>query len=121
MTGGSLKTTTQADKESIQAGWFGKEELKHVNLRAGDIRPLIDVGRRWAGGRRYGGQPVQVGHVSSYFRLVLVARDNSRLLVMVRANGKGWSTCFPVVDVDSYSRIGKELEVRKKLSMFNRK
>lgn len=118
MNGGSLKTTAQADKESLQAGWFGREELKHLNLRATDICPLIYAGRKWVGDKRYGGLPVEVGHVSSTLRLVLVARDSTQLWVLraVREEGKGLTTHFPVMDIpqdDMDNYIDRALKVRK--------
>ena len=99
MTGGTLKTTAQADKESLQAAWFDQKALKSVNLRARDVCPLIDIGRRWAGGKKYGGLPVSVGHVSSSLRLVLVVVDGTELLVLTRAEGGVVSTQLPVMSV----------------------
>lgn len=43
VTGGSLKTVAQADKESLQAKWIGN--LNEVTLRAKDILPLIERAR----------------------------------------------------------------------------
>lgn len=101
VTGGQLKTTAQADKESLQARWFSQDELRSVHLRARDICPLIEAGRRWAGGKRYGGLPVLVGHVSSTLRLILATHDGSHLLVLVRA-GEGGTTHFPIASTDNH-------------------
>ncbi|KAL3276755.1 hypothetical protein HHI36_012125 [Cryptolaemus montrouzieri] len=43
VTGGTLKTPNQADKESLQAKWIGN--LNEVTLRADDILPLIERAR----------------------------------------------------------------------------
>lgn len=43
VTGGSLKTPAQADKESLQAKWI--LNLDELNLRAKDITHLIDRAR----------------------------------------------------------------------------
>ena len=109
MSGGSLKTTAQADKESLQAGWFTPQELRLTRLRATDVSPLIDTGREWSGGKRYGGLPVEVGHVSSSLRLIMVARDDARLLVLVRTQALG-STRFPTVEI-GYSNIDATVKV----------
>lgn len=99
VTGGSLKTTAQADKESLQAGWFSQQEMATLNLRARDILPLIEVGRKWSVGRHYGGIPVQVEHVRSSLRLISVARDNAHTIIIV-AKSQGRSTSsFPSVGI----------------------
>ncbi len=111
VTGGSLKTTAQADSESLQAGWFSKQELNFTHMRASDILPLIETGREWTRGRtKHGGLPVLLGHVSSSLRLILVAHDNAQLVVLTRS-GQG-STSFPVVDSnDFHQAMEKELKV----------
>lgn len=43
VTGGMLKTPSQADEESLQAKWI--KNLNHVTLRAKDITHLIDRAR----------------------------------------------------------------------------
>ena len=109
VTGGSLKTTEQADRESLQAGWFNKQELTSLQLRARDILPLIETGREWVRrGRKYGGLPVQLGHVCSSLRLILVVRDSAQLLMLVRSDQRS-TTNFPVVDLNHI--LDKELKV----------
>lgn len=110
VTGGSLKTTAQADQESLQAGWFSKLETSLTRLRANDILRLIDAGREWNEGKRFGGLPVEVGHVSSSLRLILVTQDNNQPLVLVRSQGQG-SSLFPSVDV-GHSNITEMVQVR---------
>ncbi|CAM4714463.1 unnamed protein product [Leuciscus chuanchicus] len=44
-TGGSLKTTAEADAESLQAQWWDRESP--LPLRARDILPLIDAGIKY--------------------------------------------------------------------------
>lgn len=113
MDGGSLKTTAQADKESLQAGWFSQQQLRGpvgLNLRAGDILPLIEAGRRWSSaGSKSGGLPVEMGHVSSFLRLILIAKDSKQLLVLVRTAGN--TTHFPVVTTDFADNIQEGLKV----------
>ena len=43
-TGGQLKTTAEADEESLQADWFSREELGQLSLRCKDILSVIDLG-----------------------------------------------------------------------------
>ena len=79
VTGGSLKSPAEADKESLQAGWFPAdvERLQsELPLRASDIVPLIDLARQWfagEGGRPFSGLPVPVDHVSASYRLLTVS------------------------------------------------
>ena len=80
ITGGSLKTSAQADRESIQAGWFSAEQKKlqyEVGLRARDILPLVGLAAKWyqQPQRPFTGLPIQAGHVSSSLRLVAVHED----------------------------------------------
>lgn len=84
-------------------------EMQYLNLRANDILRLIEIGRQRAEGRKYDGLPVEVGHVSSSLRIILVAHDNTQLLVLERTKPQG-STNFPVVDI-SYHNIERELKV----------
>lgn len=89
----------------MQAGWFSKQEIATLQLRAPDILPLIECGRGWCG-RGYGGLPVQVGHVSSSLRLIVVAHDNQQLVVLTKLQGYA----FPTVDI-SYSNIASQVKV----------
>ena len=79
IAGGSLKTPAQSDKESIQAGWFpaDKQHLQSLGLRAYDCLRLVEVARDWykQKQRPFTGLPVQVGHVSSSLRLVVVHKE----------------------------------------------
>ena len=74
ITGGTLKTPAQADKESLQAGWFpaDSQQLQELGLRAHDCLRVVEVARDWYQQRSFTGLPVQVGHVSSSLRLVVV-------------------------------------------------
>ncbi len=98
VVGGSLKTTKQADQESLQAGWFTahvENLVKQVRLRAGDILPLIIKAGEWFERRLFVGLPVLVGHTSSSQRMVLVHDDGQTMVVLTRQEGGG-STSLPV-------------------------
>ena len=98
ISGGSLKTPEQADKESLQAGWFPadtKRLKKEVQIRAFDIIRLIDLAIPWFESRPFSGLPVAVGHVSSSQRLVLVHDDGRELRVLL-AKEEGGTTRLPV-------------------------
>ena len=46
VTGGRLKTPSEADAESLQAKWIN--DLAELSLRANDVIALIDRGRQYA-------------------------------------------------------------------------
>ena len=49
-TGGELKTSDKADRESLQAGWYPADVSKlqqSLPLRARDILPLIELAVKW--------------------------------------------------------------------------
>ena len=75
ITGGSLKTLDQADRESMQANWWTADVdklQKEIPLRARDMLFLINAGRQWYESKPFHSMPVDVAHVSSSLRLVLV-------------------------------------------------
>jgi len=43
VTGGRLKTESEADSESLQAKWV--RDVRELNLRATDVFPLIEKGK----------------------------------------------------------------------------
>ena len=45
VTGGRLKTPSEADAESLQAKWIG--DLAELSLRANDVVALVDRGRQY--------------------------------------------------------------------------
>lgn len=51
VTGGTLKTPAQADKESLQAKWIAN--LEELSLRAKDITHLVDRARQYAVAKRF--------------------------------------------------------------------
>ena len=112
-----MKTLAEADSESLQAKWFGKHELNSIDLRAHDILPLVAAGSEWAG-RRYGGLPVSTGHTSSSLRLVLVAHDDDKQLVVLVGSNQG-STRFPIMEVNCYA-IERSLKVSRQITMYTR-
>lgn len=116
VTGGSLKSPAEADKESLQAGWFPAdvERLQsELPLRASDIVPLIDLARQWfagEGGRPFSGLPVPVDHVSASYRLLTVSWSLGDVVwVLKRKDPDGSSTVFPVSSYASYSHISGTL------------
>ena len=67
--GGRLKTPDTADEESLQAGWYPSDPAKlgrTLQLRAGDILPLIDIANQWMERDR---------HAMSYSRLPQVIKQ----------------------------------------------
>ncbi len=100
VVGGSLKTTQQADQESLQAGWFPahlEDLVKQVRLRAGDILPLILKAGEWFERRLFVGLPVAVCHSSSSQRMVMAHDDGQTLHVLTsgQESGRG-CTALPV-------------------------
>ena len=110
ITGGSLKTKDQADKESIQGAWLPADTTRltqEVKLRAPDIIKLIKIASKWYETRPYICLPVPVGHVSSSLRLLLVHDDRRVLRVLVAKEGGG-STRLPI-SLCSHQTIGQVL------------
>ncbi len=121
VVGGSLKTTEQADKESLQAGWFSadiKTLVREVQLRAKDILPLVEKAGEWFKKPLFSGLPVLVGHVSSSQRVVLVHDGSEELCVLV-SKESGGSIQLPVClfsrDMHFDNSIDTLIKVRKML------
>ncbi|KAJ8984898.1 hypothetical protein NQ317_002738 [Molorchus minor] len=77
--GGSLKTPSEADKESLQAKWIAN--LDELELRAGDITHLIDRARAYKQARKekdHGWHEDQLPALRSYSKLLL------RLVVIIK-------------------------------------
>ena len=126
ITGGSLKTLDQADRESMQANWWPADVnklQKEVPLRAEDMLSLIDAGRQWYERKPFHSLPVDVAHVSSSLRLVLVNCGDSEKkketgevsVLMSSGAAAGSTTALPVSTVGPGSSksdpIGETLEV----------
>ena len=120
ITGGSLKTPDQADEESLQANWFTVDTDKLpevVRLRAPDILPLIDAGKKWyTRSKPFSGLPVNVGHVSASLRLVVTycSSGTEEDQVFVLVNGAAGScSALPVCVCDMMTRnpIGESVKV----------
>ena len=106
ISGGSLKTPDQGDKESLQANWFAADTdqlPKKLHLRAPDILALIDTGKKWYESKPFSGLPVNVGHVSTSLRLVVTycasSSDEGQVSVLVKGDA-GSSSILPVVVCD---------------------
>lgn len=88
--GGTLKSPSSADQESLQAKWI--QNLDEVPLRAQDILPLIDRAREYkmaknAGDRSWHSDilPSLTPHTRAYLRLVVLIRKkrNNKVHVLL--------------------------------------
>ena len=84
MTGGELKSTERADKESLQAGWFDLKSYAHtLELRPGKIIPLVETCYNWLEkkGRIY--LPGSVPYDTLLIRLVCLSGEGDDLFVLL--------------------------------------
>ncbi|OXA50527.1 putative nudix hydrolase 1 [Folsomia candida] len=83
--GGRLKTTAEADKESLQARWV--KDVTEIPLRAKDILPLIERGLEYHLNRNEPWHskimPVLVGRTKLYMRIIVAVRKKSNNKVSV--------------------------------------
>ncbi|CAG9859557.1 unnamed protein product [Phyllotreta striolata] len=86
--GGQLKTPSEADKESLQAKWV--KNLDELELRAGDIKHLIERARRYYSARQAGEEgwfkdqlPTLRAYCKQLLRLVVVIKKKSNNRVHV--------------------------------------
>ena len=94
-----MKTTAQADRESLQAGWFTSQALSAIPIRAKDCLSLIKLGKEWyySDKKPKGGLPPAVGHTCITRRLVLVHKSGEQFFVLLRTGASGTKTTkFPV-------------------------
>ena len=99
-----MKTPDRADRESLQANWFTadtKQLPENLHLRARDILPLIDAGKKWyESGKPFSGLPVNVGHVSTSLRLVITycmsGADEGQVSVLLKGAAVGGCSALPV-------------------------
>ena len=118
ITGGSLRTLDQADSETMQANWWTADInklQKEIPLRASDMLPLINVGKKWYESKPFYGLPVDVGHVSSSARLVLVScgakGKKGEMSVLAREGAESGSSLPVVVCGSQFDPIKEILEV----------
>ena len=123
ITGGRLKTLDQADNETMQANWWPADTdklQKELPLRARDMLSLINAGKQWYENKPFHSLPVDVAHVSSSFRLVLVncggegkEKETGEVSVLMSSGtAAGSSTSLPVVVCGSqFDPIGETLKV----------
>ena len=120
ITGGSLKTLDQADKESMQANWWPADIdklQKEIPLRNSDMLSLINAGRQWYENKPFHSMPVDIPHVSSSLRLVLVncgesgkkKKEMGGEVSVLMNSGAGSSTSLPVAV--GGSQFGETLKV----------
>ncbi|CAL8110179.1 unnamed protein product [Orchesella dallaii] len=87
VVGGRLKTTAEADSESLQARWV--RDISSLPLRAKDIVPLIERGVEYHTNREepWHGKvmPALIAHTKMYMRLIVVARKktNNKVCILV--------------------------------------
>ncbi|XP_072026160.1 8-oxo-dGDP phosphatase NUDT18-like [Amphiura filiformis] len=105
ITGGKLKTTKQADKDSLQAKWFPLDAVQsprsQVNLRARDVLKLVDACKTH---QRLAATDQKIAPVipklQAYthmcFRLMLVRKTNANFDVLICMSGTSTSH-LPVV------------------------
>ncbi|KAL9887360.1 8-oxo-dGDP phosphatase NUDT18 isoform 1-T1 [Glossina fuscipes fuscipes] len=104
VTGGSLKTIAQADKESLQAKWVA--DITQLPLRAHDILNLIEIGKAYK--HRNDGTssqlwhpetlPTRYAHHKNYLRVVAVIRKRATNALNVLVSEKNVHH-FPTVEV----------------------
>lgn len=89
ITGGSMKTLTEADQESLQASWWDRQSP--LPLRGRDILRLIECGLRY---HRNPWHPVALPldlscrHIVMRILLVFVGAQNRVWILLVRGNRK---------------------------------
>uniref|UniRef100_A0A1A9X466 Nudix hydrolase domain-containing protein n=1 Tax=Glossina brevipalpis TaxID=37001 RepID=A0A1A9X466_9MUSC len=104
ITGGSLKTTGQADKESLQAKWVA--DITQLPLRAYDILSLIDIGKAYkhrndtTTPQLWHSEilPTRYAHQKNYLRVVAVIRKRATNALNVLVSEKNVHH-FPTVEV----------------------
>lgn len=99
ITGGKLKTLAEQDKESMEAGWFTKDEISQLDLRAKDFLPLVDFALKWDESRKenplFSSLPVSKPHSMILARVVMVSKPKTgsekgeNMLVLLRKSARG--------------------------------
>ena len=106
----------------MQANWWPADVnklQKEVPLRARDMLSLIDAGRQWYERKPFHSLPVDVAHVSSSLRLVVVncakkKKETGGEVSVLMSSGAaaGSTTALPVaVNGSQYDPIGETLKV----------
>jgi nudix hydrolase, putative len=79
INGGSLKTVSQANEESLQASWIA--DINQLDLRSRDILPLIDKTRAYWNQKLKWHQPILpviYEHENLALRLIMVIRKKEK-------------------------------------------
>ena len=106
----------------MQANWWPADIdklQKEVPLRDWDMLSLINTGRQWYERKPFHSMPVDVAHVSSSLRLVLVncgesgkKKEIGGEVSVLMSSGAGSSTSLPVVvDGSQFNPIAETLKV----------
>ncbi|XP_065891536.1 8-oxo-dGDP phosphatase NUDT18-like [Dysidea avara] len=101
VVGGKLKTTSEADKESLQAGWFTSDVSRlplEIPLRLRDILPLISAGVETQQLISAGPvvMPTPVAYVSTSLKFIILQDDGSKLCVLQAKSPAGTFLPFSV-------------------------
>lgn len=106
VTGGELKKINDADKESMEAGWFKPHKIfsHSIPLRAPDIIPLIKSTLKWEEMKKrdpsFISLPVPLPHKRITIEVVLVSHDDDNDGIKVcldKKNCMGFLHCTPSV------------------------
>lgn len=108
----------------MQANWWPADIdklQKKVPLRATDMLSLINAGRQWYERKPFHSLPVDVAHVSSSLRLVLVncgesgkkKKETGGEVSVLMSSRAGGSTSLPVaIGSSQFDPIGETLKVQ---------
>lgn len=122
ITGGTLKTLKEQDKESMEAGWFTTQEVfTSLLLRGPDICPLINVGLKWYECKQENPIcrliPAKKSHSQIIVRLLVVKRqenDNKKsifcLLIQDSSNNTNSYPCFPYKVVNGLIKVSDVID-----------
>ncbi|KAI1308693.1 8-oxo-dGDP phosphatase NUDT18 [Halotydeus destructor] len=120
VTGGQLKTVSQADSESLQAKWFS--DLNQLDLRSKDILPLVDKALSYWHERSSFHKPMLpalVAHPKLLLRLIVVIRKKENNQIHVLVSNKGSEAHLPVCEINPTRSIHASLK-RYMQNMFRR-
>ena len=99
----------------MQANWWTADVSKlqrEIPLRGADMLKLISAGKRWYEKKPFFGLPVDVAHVSSSLRLVLVdCSEKDKVSVLMREGAESGSSLPVAVCGSQFDPIRETLKV----------